>query len=44
MIYQLCEERRLPHMRVGAKGRRGKLLINRRDVDAFLESVRICAQ
>jgi excisionase family DNA binding protein len=41
LIYQMCEERRLPHYRVGGHGKRGKILIDPRDLDAFLESCRV---
>jgi excisionase family DNA binding protein len=41
LIYQLCDERRLPHYRPGGKGKRGKILISPRDLDAFMESIRV---
>jgi excisionase family DNA binding protein len=41
LIYQLCEERRLPHFRVGGQGRRGKILIEEADLAAFFESCRV---
>ena len=37
LVYQLAEERRITHLRVGGKGKRGKLLVDPRDVDRFLE-------
>lgn len=36
LIYQWCAERRLRHLRVGARGRRGKILIEEEDLEAFL--------
>jgi excisionase family DNA binding protein len=41
LVYQWCEERRLPHYRLGGKGKRGKLLINPADLDAFMQSLRV---
>jgi excisionase family DNA binding protein len=41
LIYQLCDERRLLHYRVGGKGRRGKILIAEADLDAFLATCRV---
>jgi excisionase family DNA binding protein len=43
LVYQWCAERRLPHFRLGKSGRRGKLLIEQADLDAFLESLRVGA-
>ena len=41
MIYQWCHERLLPHYRVGASGRRGKILVEESDLEAFLASCRV---
>lgn len=41
LVYQWCNERRLPHLRLGQTGRRGKILIEAKDVDAFLEAARV---
>ncbi|MCI0457182.1 MAG: helix-turn-helix domain-containing protein [Gemmataceae bacterium] len=41
LIYQLCEERRLAHYRVGGKGKRGKILIDPEDLDRFFEQHRV---
>jgi excisionase family DNA binding protein len=41
MIYQLAEERRITHFRVGGKGKRGKLLFLPGDLDDFLASCRV---
>jgi excisionase family DNA binding protein len=41
LVYQLCEERRLPHYRPGGKGKRGKIIISPRDLDAFMTSIRV---
>ncbi len=44
LIYQLCEERRLPHYRLGGKGKRGKIMIDPRDLDNLLEDLRVDAR
>lgn len=45
MIYRWTTvERRLPHIRAGARGRRGKVLIAETDLDAFLASLRVDAE
>jgi len=44
LIYLLCDERRLPHYRPGGKGKRGKILIDPRDLDAYMQSCRIAAE
>jgi len=36
LIYSWCHERRLKHFRVGSKGRRGKILIDPGDLEAFM--------
>lgn len=41
LIYQLCHEGRLAHLRIGGRGRRGKIIIPVSDLDAFLETCRI---
>jgi len=41
LIYQWCDERRLPHYRLGGRGRRGRIMIDTRDLDDFLESCRV---
>jgi excisionase family DNA binding protein len=41
LIYQLCDERRLPHYRLGGRGRRGRILIEESDLDAFLAGCRV---
>ena len=41
LLYQLCSEGRLPHYRLGGRGRRGKILIAAEDLDAFMESCRV---
>jgi excisionase family DNA binding protein len=43
LIYEWCAEKRLPHLRLGKKGRRGRILIEESDLAAFLESCRIAA-
>jgi len=41
LIYQWCQERRLPHFRLGGKGKRGKVAVAIEDLEAFLQSLRI---
>ena len=41
LVYQWCAERRLPHLRLGRGGRRGKILIEEGDIDAFLATARV---
>lgn len=41
LIYQLVEERRIGHIRVGGKGRRGRILIELKALEAFLEENRV---
>jgi excisionase family DNA binding protein len=41
LVYRLCKESRIAHYRVGCQGKRGKLLISPRDLDAFMESQRV---
>jgi excisionase family DNA binding protein len=41
LVYRWCEEKRLPHYRLGGQGKRGRILIEERDLDAFLESCRV---
>jgi hypothetical protein len=44
LIYQICDEKRLTHYRVGGRGRRGKILIDPRDLDRFLAENRVDAR
>jgi excisionase family DNA binding protein len=37
LVYGWCEERRLRHYRFGGKGRRGKIMVEEADLDAFLD-------
>jgi excisionase family DNA binding protein len=41
LVYQWCQEKRLAHLRLGKAGRRGKILIDETDVDAFLAAARV---
>ncbi len=41
LVYLWCEERRLAHFRVGAQGKRGKILIHPRDLEDFMESIKV---
>ncbi len=36
LIYTWCDERRLPHIRAGASGKRGRILIKEEDLVALL--------
>ena len=40
LIYEWCSAGQLVHFRFGRKGRRGKLLIDEKDLDAFLAACR----
>jgi excisionase family DNA binding protein len=41
-VYAWCEDRLLTHFRLAARrGRRGKILIDEQDLDAYLESCRV---
>src|SRR4051794_33218228 len=41
LIYLWCAERRLPHLRAGGRGRRGRILIDPDDLDAFLVTLMV---
>ncbi|MBA4190274.1 MAG: hypothetical protein C0467_19995 [Planctomycetaceae bacterium] len=41
LLYQICAERRLPHFRLGREGKRGKILIEETDLDAFIAASRV---
>jgi excisionase family DNA binding protein len=36
LVYSWCEDRILPHYRMGGKGKRGKILIEEAALNAFL--------
>lgn len=40
LIYEWCSQGLLTHYRFGRKGRRGKILIEEKDLDAFLDACR----
>ena len=40
LIYEWCSTGQLVHFRFGRKGKRGKLLIDEKDLDAFLAACR----
>ena len=40
LVYEWCSEGVLPHYRFGRKGRRGKILIDETEFDAFLAGCR----
>lgn len=44
LVYRWCTDGSLPHLRVGGKGRRGKILIAPADLDALLATFRIEGQ
>lgn len=41
LIYQWCQEQRLPHYRLGSEGRRGKIVIAPADLDEFMRQCRV---
>lgn len=41
LVYQWCDEKRLPHYRFGGDGRRGRILINANDLTKFIEGCRV---
>jgi excisionase family DNA binding protein len=41
LLYQLCAERRLPHFRLGREGKRGKILIEEADLEAFMATCKV---
>jgi excisionase family DNA binding protein len=43
LVYEWCRDRLVPHYRCGAKGRRGKVLIEESDLDAFLSACKVNA-
>ena len=42
LIYQWCDEG-LPHYRLGGQGRRGKIAIDPRDLDVWIEAKKVIA-
>jgi excisionase family DNA binding protein len=40
LVYRLVEEGRIPCVRIGARGRRGKIIIREHDIEAFLKTCR----
>jgi excisionase family DNA binding protein len=41
LLYLWCAERRFAYLRVGGRGRRGRILIDSADLDAFLATLKI---
>lgn len=41
LIYQWLEEQRLAHYRFGREGRRGRILIDPRDLDRLMQECRV---
>jgi excisionase family DNA binding protein len=44
LIYEWCQDKRVPHYRCGGRGRRGRILIEDADLDAFLTTLRVEAR
>jgi len=43
LIYLWGAERRLPHFRLGGRGRRGRILIDLADLDAFMTTLKVAS-
>ena len=43
LVYRWCAGHRLPHFRCGARGRRGRILIDPADLDAFMRTLKVDA-
>ena len=41
LLYQLIAEGRMPHRRIGGRGRRGKIVLKDEDIKEFENSVRM---
>lgn len=41
LVYRWCADGSLPHLRVGGRGRRGKILIAPSDLDALLATFKV---
>jgi excisionase family DNA binding protein len=41
LIYQLCAEGTLPHYRLGGKGKRGKIVIDPNELEAYFRARRV---
>jgi len=41
LVYQLCAEGMLPHYRLGGRGRRGKIVIDPAELDAYFRARRV---
>jgi excisionase family DNA binding protein len=41
LIYEWCQDKRVPHYRCGGRGRRGRILIDRTHLDAFLRTLQV---
>lgn len=44
LIYLWCDQRLLSHFRFGGMGRRGKILIEESELDAFMDKMRVEAE
>jgi excisionase family DNA binding protein len=44
LVYAWCAERRLPHYRLGGRGRRGRILIDAADLEVFLQTLKVQAE
>ncbi len=40
LLYELIAEGRIPHRRIGRRGKRGKIIVTEDDLQAFLETVK----
>lgn len=40
LVYQLCSDGLLTHLRLGGKGKRGRVMVEESDLAAFLEGCR----
>ena len=43
LIYAWCDERRLPHIRARAAGKRGRILIRSEDLEAMIKMLMVAS-
>ncbi len=41
LAYKLIEEGRVPHRRIGQRGKRGKIVVTEDDLQKFLDTVKV---